>query len=150
MKNIFRNRKKIMMLAAAFMLIYASSHSSAFEPISWLLIIVVTALIGAFTNVWAWYIQQILKGIAWFVMVNPHIWPVGDPGQKYSIYMPFITVIQSNFLKIFQVWYVIAIIFVGIYLIFMNASPHGRSRAKDSLTRLLVGMVLVSQSPLIL
>lgn len=99
-------------------------------------------------------IVWVLKGTAWFVMVNPHVWPVdnatvGNLGDQW-LYIPFVTIMNMNFLRLFQSWYLVAILLMGIYLIFMNASPHGRAQAKEGLVRLLVGMVLVGQSPVIM
>ena len=62
---------------------------------------------------------------------------------------PRIRDINIKFMQMLQVWYIFAIVVVGAYLIFMAGSPQGRSNAKDTFVRLIVGMVLVSQSPVI-
>ncbi len=46
--------------------------------------------------------------------------------------------------------YILAIVFLGVYLLFLSSSPKGRARAKSMLARLVVGMILVSASPEIL
>jgi hypothetical protein len=62
---------------------------------------------------------------------------------------PGIRNINVTLMRMLQIWYIVAIIILGAYLIFMAGSPHGRANAKDAFVRLVVGMVLVSQSPIL-
>ncbi|ODS42924.1 MAG: hypothetical protein MSIBF_06595 [Candidatus Altiarchaeales archaeon IMC4] len=54
------------------------------------------------------------------------------------------------FVHVLQPIFVIAIIFVGVYIIFASASIKGRAKAKGVLTNLLLGMLLIGLSPFIL
>ncbi|MEM2918260.1 MAG: hypothetical protein QXY62_02025 [Candidatus Altiarchaeota archaeon] len=58
-----------------------------------------------------------------------------------------ILILISYTIKILAPLYVTAITLIGIYLIFISASPMGRARAKSYLLRLILSMVLISISP---
>lgn len=57
--------------------------------------------------------------------------------------------LNASFLRLFYPLYIIGILGIAIYLIFMSGSPAGRTKAKEYLMRLIVGLMFVSLSPAI-
>ncbi len=55
-----------------------------------------------------------------------------------------IAAITTYFIKILEPLFVLSIVLTGMYLIFFSGTPHGRTRAKSMLVKLIAGMVLVS------
>ena len=100
-----------------------------------------------------------------FVQINPCVYapPTAPGGQcaAYTIELPqgtsFITMnvdkgiqnINKTIMFQLQLFYIAAITGIGFYLIFMSSSPQGRANAKELFIRLLIGMILVSQAPVI-
>ncbi len=89
--------------------------------------------------------QEILKlskttygGFENFLLVNP------------SFSDPRIATMTSYTISILEPLYVTAIILLGIYIIFISGSPLGRAKAKASLIKLILSMILISVSPAIL
>jgi hypothetical protein len=58
--------------------------------------------------------------------------------------------ILTALLQLIMPFYVLAIILSAFYLLFVSGSPSGRGKAKKMVVRLMIGMMLVSQSPLIM
>ncbi len=56
----------------------------------------------------------------------------------------------SYFITILEPLYVAAIIIIGLYLIFFSTSPLGRAKAKSSLLRLILSLILISITPTII
>lgn len=54
------------------------------------------------------------------------------------------------FLEIIQPLYILTITVTAFYLIFISGSPGGRSKAKKFMKDLIVGMILISMSPMLL
>jgi hypothetical protein len=54
------------------------------------------------------------------------------------------------FLEIIQPLYILSISVTAFYLIFISGSPGGRSKAKTFMKDLIVGMIIISMSPLLL
>ncbi len=97
-----------------------------------------------------------------FTQINPCVFaPSGDceayvihliDGGQVEFSMPEdqgIRAVNVRIMEMLQLFYALAIIMIGIYLIFMSGSPQGRVNAKDMFVRVFVGMVLVSLSPAI-
>jgi hypothetical protein len=61
-----------------------------------------------------------------------------------------ISYLTKYFISILEPLYVTAIIFLGIYIIFLSGSPLGRAKAKASLIKLFFSMIIITISPLIL
>jgi hypothetical protein len=124
---------------------------------------VILELIKAVTEWCAKTVLLIMSPVIIFVQINPCVYPTGggttcDPyvvkltQGTVTIEMevdPTIRKINSAIMDMLQIIYLVAIIFLAIYLIFLSGSPQGRVSAKDMLARLLIGMILVSQSPII-
>lgn len=70
-----------------------------------------------------------------YVLMNPDPF---KPGVKSSIYL---------FVRLLTPFYILALVSLGVYTMFLSTSPKGRARAKSMITRLLIGMVLVTVSP---
>ncbi|MBD3387865.1 MAG: hypothetical protein GF416_02345 [Candidatus Altiarchaeales archaeon] len=88
-------------------------------------------------------------------LCDPYVVYTNEEGKavEISIQMPVdpnIRVINMRVMEALQIVYIFGIIIVAAYLIFMAGSPQGRANAKDTFTRLLVGMILVSQAPVLL
>lgn len=86
-----------------------------------------------------WQIDcDITKNIEDYVLVNP------DP------YQSGLNSALNFFILILIPTYVLAIVLVGVYLLFLSASSKGRARAKSMLSKLVIGVVLLSISPWLL
>lgn len=58
--------------------------------------------------------------------------------------------VMNFFIILAQIFYILAITVTGFYLLFISGSVRGRAKAKYTLGRLIIGMLLVSISPYIL
>jgi hypothetical protein len=54
------------------------------------------------------------------------------------------------FLEIIHPLYILSIAITAFYLIFISGSPSGRSKAKNFMKDLIVGMIIISMSPMLL
>ncbi len=81
---------------------------------------------------------DISENINSYILENPD--PL-QPGVNSAIY---------SFVHLLIPFYVLAIVSLGIYLLFLSASPKGRARAKSMFSKLVIGMILVSISPYLL
>lgn len=70
----------------------------------------------------------------------------GNPGRSKPAILnaPEFSVILNFFIQILQPFYAIAILFTGVYLLFISGSPAGRARAKSTLIKLIVGLGLIT------
>jgi len=95
-----------------------------------------------------------------FTQINPCVYAPGGACPAYKINlidggqvlfsMPEdqgIRKVNVKIMEMLQLFYALAIISIGIYLIFMSGSPQGRVNAKDMFIRVFVGMILVSLAP---
>ncbi len=116
-----------------------------------------------FLDMFAAACSRLIKVTALYIQLSPCVFPFnGDQCDPYQITLMFGNVVtiertrdptiyafNMSLIQLFVTFYMVALVIIGIYLIFMAGSPHGRSRAKDIFVKLIVGMVLVSQSPVI-
>ncbi|MEM2918503.1 MAG: hypothetical protein QXY62_03280 [Candidatus Altiarchaeota archaeon] len=63
---------------------------------------------------------------------------------------PQVLRVMNFFIILAQIFYILAITATGFYLLFISGSVRGRAKAKYTLGRLIIGMLLVSISPYIL
>lgn len=82
--------------------------------------------------------SDISEHIKDYILENPD--PL-QPGVNSALYL---------FISILVPFYILAIVSLGVYIIFLSASPRERSMAKSMLAKLLIGMVLLSISPYLL
>lgn len=91
---------------------------------------------------WLWLVVSSAKenfsNIKAYVLINP------DPLN------PEMLKVIGFFISLAQMFYVLAIVATGFYLLFISGSLRGRTRAKYMLGRLVIGMFLVSISPFLL
>ena len=90
---------------------------------------------------WVWYstltgvISDLSQNLTTYILMNP------DPLRSdiLSTTKFFITLIYPL--------YILAMIYLAVYVIFISASPTKRSRAKAMLVKLVIGMLLIPSSP---
>lgn len=70
-----------------------------------------------------------------YILINPD--PLHEK-VKYTIY---------SFIHLLIPFYVLALVSLGVYILFLSTSPKGRSRAKSMVSKLIIGMILVTISP---
>ena len=83
-------------------------------------------------------IDYLAKNFNNLIIMNP------DPGD------PQIKAMAAPLLQILMPMYILAIAATGFYLLFISGAPSGRAKAKKMLVHLIIGMLLVSQSMLII
>ncbi|MCX6694771.1 MAG: DMT family transporter, partial [Candidatus Altiarchaeota archaeon] len=150
--NKVRNLLKI--ASPALLIVFGSSLVNALDPVT-IVTIVLLYLFGA-------ELMKILSAgvlilIGYFVESNPCVYAAAGGHCHYTIansvvevaVNPQIRALNQLEMSMFVTFYIVAIILIGIYIIFMSGSPQGRSRAKDIFVRLFVGMLLVSVSPML-
>jgi len=96
-----------------------------------------------------------IRSVGWITEVCT----VGDPSCEGDIKVKTIDLkipldntiraINTKLMVIISAFYSLMVVFYGVYLIFLSSSPRGRVAAKESIIRLIVGMVMVSLSPII-
>jgi len=90
---------------------------------------------------WVWHatlrgvISDLSQNLTTYILMNP------DPLRSdiLSTTKFFITLIYPL--------YILAMIYLAVYIIFISASPTKRSRAKAMLVKLVIGMLLIPSSP---
>jgi len=89
-------------------------------------------LLGLFT----WTVtKDISENINRYILINPD--PLHE-GVKSTVY---------SFIHLLIPFYVLALVSLGVYILFLSTSPKGRSRAKSMVSKLIIGMILVTISP---
>jgi hypothetical protein len=82
--------------------------------------------------------SDISENLGEYIITNPS--PL-DPGVGSAMYF---------FVRLLIPTYILAIVFLGVYIQFLSTSPKSRSRAKAMMTKMVIGMLLVSVSPTLL
>jgi len=136
-------------LGAILLLLLASSPANAIIGI--IIAAVVIYLVALIVRM-AFISKYVLM---FLIVINPCImapcpsYPVGEFTVTFPE-DPVVKLMNKDLLLMFQGFYVVAILYYAVYVIFMSSSPSGRAKAKNMLISLLVGMVIVSQSRVIL
>jgi len=89
-------------------------------------------LLGLFTRT---VTKDISENINRYILINPD--PLHE-GVKSTVY---------SFIHLLIPFYVLALVSLGAYILFLSTSPKGRSRAKSMVSKLIIGMILVTISP---
>jgi hypothetical protein len=170
MKNMITKSGKLIRKSIAFLVIAAIVISILAPTASALVIETAVALVGVLVSLILSFILDLfgmasirmMKMAATYVQISPCVWaPAGANCTPITITTfffsfpyapprdPVIQAINTVLIQWLTLFFMAALVYIGIYLVFMSGSPHGRSRAKDMFIRLVVGMVIVSQSPII-
>ncbi|MFH0861407.1 MAG: hypothetical protein V1875_00110 [Candidatus Altiarchaeota archaeon] len=136
-----------------------SNENWMIEWTAWLLEDVLLA--GIFQAIYEKMSMVVISPIIVLTMANPCVWAPSGACDSYVIHIPYgdvtwsqpldqtISIFNARLIMLLQMIYVLAITLVGMYLIFMAGSPQGRNVAKETFIRLMMGMILVSMSPLL-
>jgi hypothetical protein len=84
-----------------------------------------------------------LKGLLYF---NPTVMCFGQPGCRTTA---GIDALRPYIMEILVPFYVVALMFVAMFMITKSGSPRGRARAKKMFLRLIIGMLFVIYAPFI-
>ncbi|MEA3254321.1 MAG: hypothetical protein U9Q22_00620, partial [Candidatus Altiarchaeota archaeon] len=101
------------------------------EGITAVYILIMEHIVHAITS-------DISKNLGKYILENPS--PL-HPGVKSTLHF---------FVSLLTPAYILATVLLGVYILFLSTSAKGRSRAKTMLTRMVIGMILISVSPNIL
>ncbi|MDD5110917.1 MAG: hypothetical protein PHG85_00055 [Candidatus Altiarchaeota archaeon] len=127
--------------------------------------LLLSAVIGFMGVIFAWIALAIIKVINGFLvsslfcalLINPTFEAPGFTSVYNGICMLPAAGVRADaltnmirlFLAIMYPMFLLALVFLGAYLVFMANSPPHRARAKQMLLKLLIGMVLASLSPIV-
>ncbi len=79
------------------------------------------------------------RNVDTLLIFNPS--PANNPG---------ISSLMRLIIRVVQPLYILVIIGIALYLLFMSGSPKGRTRAKQTLQRVIISMIAFTLSPLLL
>ncbi len=158
------DRRNLTLAASALLILLVAAPYANADASSWIMKMLLSptyALVEYIAAKIAEGASNMLVVMAAFIQINPCVYSTGTSCPDYQMVTPKGSVtwsmpldpgirdINVTLMQMLQLWYIFAIVVVGAYLIFMAGSPHGRSNAKDAFIRLIIGMILVSQSPVI-
>lgn len=93
-------------------------------------------------------IEDHFRGFMTDLLWNPKLFCM--PGQTNCEVVPTnIDLIAEHFFKIMIPFYIIAILFTGLFFILKAGSPQGRARARAMFLKLVLGIILVVMAPAI-